>query len=106
MQGGLSLHLSLAVLVAGAAFVTGIRGYGLHQETPFYARLGKALLALISLQILLGFGALTAVSLARSAPEPPAYEVIVATAHQATGAMLLAVSTLMFVWSRRLFRKP
>lgn len=106
MEGGLHLHLSLAVLVAGAVFVVGIRGFGLHPETPLYARLGRLLIGLISLQILLGFGALTVVTLARNAPEPPLWEVVVATAHQATGAMLLAVATLMFVWSRRLFRTP
>ena len=105
MQGGLSLHLTLAVAVAGVVFVTAIRAFGLHGGTPLYARLGKIFLTLICLQILLGFGALTVVSLARLAPDPPAYEVVVATAHQATGAMLLAVSTLLFVWSRRLFRQ-
>lgn len=104
-QGGLAIHLSLAVFVAIAVFVAGIRGFGLHPESPLYTKLGKILVTLISLQILLGFGALTVVTLSRNAPEPPIYDVIVATAHQATGATVLAVSTLMFVWSRRLFRR-
>lgn len=106
LEGGLVLHVTFAFVVASVAFVAGIRGFGLHADLPFYARLGKLLTGLVTGQLALGFGALVAVSLARGAPEPPTYEVVVATTHQATGAAILAVSTLMLVWSRRLFRAP
>ncbi len=105
MEGGLHLHLTLAVLVMLSAFVVGLRGVSLAKEFPIYRKLGRALLWLVSTQLLLGIGALIAVSFAREAVQPPAYEVIVTTAHQATGALLLAVATLMALWSRRLFQR-
>jgi len=54
----------------------------------------------VTLQMLLGGGALIAI-LARDG-EPYAAEILLATAHQANGALVLAAAALLFAWTRRL----
>ncbi|MCA9286311.1 MAG: COX15/CtaA family protein [Phycisphaerales bacterium] len=95
-------HLTVAALVATMALVVGLRAWGTHGESPVMRRLGLALVALTGFQIVLGIAALAAVLL-RSGPRIPVYEVVLTSAHQATGALVLATGALCAVWVRRLF---
>jgi cytochrome c oxidase assembly protein subunit 15 len=103
---GLYLHLSWAVIVILLALVVGMRASNLYPDLEKVRRTGKALVHLIGLQLLLGISALLALVFAQGAPEPPAYEVAIATAHQATGALLLACSVMLALWTRRLLARP
>ncbi|MEE2819929.1 MAG: hypothetical protein VX615_04885, partial [Planctomycetota bacterium] len=80
------------------AIVVGIRFIGLGH--PVFKRLGTILLSLVSLQLLLGGGALIAIMIHKG-ETIPVYEVLMTTSHQANGALLLATSVMCFVWSIR-----
>ena len=63
--------------------------------------LGWILLIAIGLQILLGFGGLAAVMMRPelgTTADVPVWEVLVTSAHQANGALMLMVSVLMLSW--------
>jgi len=91
-------HIALAFGVLVLAIVVGIRFIGLGH--PVFKRLGTILLSLVSLQLLLGGGALIAIMIHKG-ETIPVYEVLMTTAHQANGALLLATSVMCFVWSIR-----
>ncbi|QOI99553.1 MAG: COX15/CtaA family protein [Phycisphaeraceae bacterium] len=83
---------------------------------------GRAVLVVVSLQFVLGLAALMAAppssfkappkadeirAMAEAGAEaPPAWKPLVRTAHQANGALLLAVATTMVVFGRRLSASP
>jgi cytochrome c oxidase assembly protein subunit 15 len=108
-------------LVTGAAFagraVERTLDAGLLPARPAVSRVSATMLLVVALQFLLGWAALGAVlaSPARdvlppgpeglaSMPAIPWWEAAITTAHQANGALVLAATTLGFVWSRRLWR--
>ena len=91
-------HIALAFGVLVLAIIVGIRFIGLGH--PVFKRLGTILLSLVSLQLLLGGGALIAIMIHKG-ETIPVYEVLMTTAHQANGALLLATSVMCFVWSIR-----
>jgi heme A synthase len=101
---GLFVHIGMATIVLVLAVATGARAAGLPQRQPLLVRLGKAVLWVVSLQVVLGIVALTVRGLAAGVTPVPAYKVILTTLHQATGALLLGVAVLLAVWSRRLLR--
>ena len=94
-------HIAFGVLVAALAIAVGLRSWGRHGDQPVMRRLGLALIATISLQLLLGTGALIAVFV-RPGAEIPVWELVITSAHQATGAVLLGLSTMLALWTRRL----
>jgi heme A synthase len=106
-------HIFLAVFVAGFAIFVGGRAMSKYADFPVLPRVGKAALHTVGLQIALGIVALIAV-LSRPAATPatanqatpvaeiPLWEIIFTTAHQATGAVLLALATMLLLWTRRL----
>ncbi|MCP3902751.1 MAG: hypothetical protein GY715_03865 [Planctomycetes bacterium] len=94
-------HLTGAALVAVAGLVAGLRGWAKYTEHPVLKHVGLAMIALLSLQIVLGFAALVAVIGYREESMPPPVEVILATAHQANGALVFALAAQLFVWVRR-----
>ncbi len=93
-------HIGGAVVVTGVVSVAAGRAwaYGVH---PILRSLGKILFVALGCQLLLGIVSLVAIW-TRSSTQIPAWEVVVTTAHQATGAFILGVSTLLAVWTRRL----
>lgn len=97
----LHVHITLGVLVAALAVAVGLRTWGGHGEEPALRRLGLAMLAAISLQLLLGLAALVAVFV-RPGVEIPTWELLVTSSHQATGALLLGLGVLIALWTRRL----
>lgn len=86
-------------------------------QRPILRRAGKGLFIVIALQFLLGWAALFgALKGAGRGPVPthdrivhaetvPAYEVVLTTAHQANGALVLALASLAYVWGRRSWDK-
>lgn len=101
---GLIIHISLAAVVAMLAVVVGARAWGLHHGVWPVQRLGQLLLAVVSIQVTLGIAALAVTQGQAVVGDPSTLEVTIATAHQATGAALLALSVTMALWTRRLFR--
>ncbi|MGA1391874.1 MAG: COX15/CtaA family protein [Phycisphaerales bacterium] len=94
-------HIAFGVLVAALAIAVGLRSWGRHGDRPVLRRLGLALIATICLQLLLGTAALVAVFV-RPGVEIPVWELLITSAHQATGAVLLGMSTMLALWTRRL----
>ena len=99
---GLLIHVSLAVVVTVVAVLAGMRAWGLYAGMWPLDRLGQLLASLVVVQVALGIAALAATrGLAMSGAPTPA-EALVATAHQAVGAALLATAVALTVWTRRL----
>ncbi|RMG43206.1 MAG: hypothetical protein D6718_12770 [Acidobacteria bacterium] len=96
-------HVAVAMIVAAVALTAGARAWGLHPDERTLGRLGLLVIVLTGLQVLLGFAAFVVTQAGRSGPAPW-YEVLFATAHQATGALLLAAASLLAAWGRRLLR--
>ena len=95
------IHLTLAMFAVVMCLVAGFKTSSRQGDAARpLRRAGLSMNALVCLQALLGGGALVAI-LAREG-EPYAAEVLLATAHQANGAIVLAVAGLLVVWTRRL----
>jgi cytochrome c oxidase assembly protein subunit 15 len=100
---GLIIHITLAAVVVMLAVVVGARAWGLYHGTWPVQRLGQALIGLVSVQVTLGIVALAVTQGKAVVGSPTTVEVTIATAHQATGAALLALSVTLHLWTRRLF---
>ena len=100
---GLLIHISVAAVVTALAIIAGVRAWGLYPEEPMLPRLGLTLLKVIALQLILGLCALAATGMTQIPDQPPhAMDVIFTTAHQVTGALLLAVTVALMLWTWRL----
>ncbi len=108
-------HLAFSIVVVLLAIVTGFKAAAAARDTgsPILRRTGMSLVHTVGLQFLLGWAALAAVMLSPTRGQPPAppgggeittpvLEAILATTHQAVGALLFAVAALAWVWTRRL----
>ncbi len=100
---GLVIHITLAAVVAMVAVAAGARGWGLYHGSWPVQRLGQLVMAVMAVQVTLGIAALAVTQGRAVVGHPTVFEVTIATAHQATGAALLAFSVLLMVWTRRLF---
>ena len=100
---GLVIHITLAAVVAMVAVAAGARAWGLYHGSWPVQRLGQLVMAVMAVQITLGIAALAVTQGRAVVGHPTVFEVTIATAHQATGALLLAISVLLMVWTRRLF---
>lgn len=98
----LSVHITVAVLVALAAVGAGARAWGLYEHHPPLPRLGLVLLALTGLQLALGVAALIVTGDDAPSRPPRALDAAITTAHQVVGAALLAAAVLLVLWNRRL----
>jgi cytochrome c oxidase assembly protein subunit 15 len=96
---GLSIHLMLAGMVAILAYAAGARAWGKGEREPVLARIGITLVVVTTLQIALGFGALTTTGALLGTPVITMASVLFATAHQTMGAALLALAVALLVWS-------
>jgi cytochrome c oxidase assembly protein subunit 15 len=92
-------HFTLAALVAGLAYLVGLRAWARFPDRPMLSRFGRALMVLVTLQLFLGVAALIPVMARR--PDWRTAEVILATAHQANGALVLACVGQIFLWVRK-----
>jgi cytochrome c oxidase assembly protein subunit 15 len=99
------LVLGLSIVVPLALFL-GLRAWGLNTGQPLLQRLGQALVAVISMQVLLGFGALVVTSAADAGALARGWDLSIATAHQWFGAIVLAVTVVLVCWNFRLLAPP
>lgn len=98
---GLQIHITLAVVVISIAVVTGIRAWGLYPQLTRVARAGLLLACLAGVQLVLGLAALLATG-ANAGTAPTDWNLVLATAHQTTGALLLALAVYLMLWLHRL----
>ena len=102
LSRGLIIHISLAAVVAVLAVVVGVRAWALYHRIWPVQRLGQALVGVVSVQVALGIAALAVTQGKALVGSPSTLEVTITTAHQATGAILLALSVAILLWTRRL----
>jgi len=103
MAQGLIIHISLAAVVVMIAVMAGARAWGLYHGVRPVQRLGQLLMAGVAVQVTLGVAALAVTQGRAVVGAPTTLEVTIATAHQAAGAFLLALSVVLLLWTRRLF---
>ncbi len=100
---GLIIHISLAAVVVMLAVIAGARAWGLYHGAWPVQRLGQALIGGVGVQVTLGIAALAVTQGRAVVGSPTTLEVTIATAHQATGALLLALAVTLLLWTQRLF---
>lgn len=93
-----------STLVVAMVLFCGVRAWGMYRRQPIVKRIGVALILTMLFQVVLGVGSFIVVP---TGPRDPGtaigvVEVALTTAHQATGAILLATATLLLVWTSRL----
>jgi cytochrome c oxidase assembly protein subunit 15 len=93
-------HIAMAAIVTAVAVFAGGRAWAFHPEAKPLRRTGMWLLVVVGGQLLLGIVAMMLVLSGRDS-EASALEVAFTTAHQATGALLLALATALALWTRR-----
>lgn len=95
-------HVFFAAVVIALAAGVGFRAAARHRQDAVLRRLGFTVAHSVGLQALLGLGTLFAVLPQYSTgASDPAYAVVLATAHQLLGAILLGSSAALAVWVRR-----
>jgi hypothetical protein len=84
----------------------GVRAWGLYPTQPVIGKIGKMLVHTLGLQVMLGFVSFVLVPKGVREPDDAItlVEVVFTTAHQVTGAILLALAVALFVWERRLLK--
>jgi len=103
LSGFLLVHIVFGVaLVAPLAVHVGFRSWGLSAGQPLLRRLGQALVGAIGFQLLLGLAAYVATAIGAHSAEPSAAGILLATAHQWFGAVLLGLAVLLLCWDFRL----
>jgi len=103
-------HIGFAVIVTALAFFASARAIAKHADSKPLVPLGKSVLGVVCLQFALGWVALMFVvphydehlGTTPLTAERPASSVLAATAHQMTGAALLALGAMLVVWAFRL----
>ncbi len=96
-------HIAFGVaIVAPVAFHVGFRAWGIHDEQPPLQRLGLAIAGAVALQIVLGLAAFVGTRAAAAGDLAPGLEVLLTTAHQGFGAILLGLAVTLVCWSFRL----
>ena len=95
-----SLGVVLLVLICG------VRAWGLYAGEPIVRRVGLGLIHAMILQVILGVGSFIVVPKGPRGSEDAItfVEVGFTTAHQVTGAVLLATAVALLAWERRLIR--
>ena len=101
LAAGLMIHIAMAMLVALIAIATGVRASAVEPAVQPLHRLGKGLMHLVGFQLLLGLGAFIGTRMDPSIPSFSLFAVGSATAHQWTGALLLAWAVALMLWSYR-----
>ncbi len=100
----LAVHISMAVIVLLLCLFVGVRAWGMNPNSLILQRCGLMLLGVVTLQILLGVAAVVAIGGQGPLTHPNMGQAVVTTAHQVTGAILLAAAVLTACWFTRLHR--
>lgn len=99
-------HITVAVFVITLTMVCGARAWGFYPQERAMQWFGLGLIGVVSLQMVLGLLALIAVNLERViANVPTTMDIVLTTAHQGTGALLLALASCYMTWLCRLARQ-
>jgi len=106
ITGMLHTHVLVAVLILVLIVFMGLRAGAHYRAQPAVRRAGKSLMHVVGVQVALGIAAFVAVLTREPTDSIPAWEVIVTTVHQVTGAAMLALATLHAIWTRRLLALP
>ncbi len=99
---GLLMHITLGVVVLSFAVACGLRAWGLYDQMPILPGLGRAVLVLIGVQLGLGIAALVVTGIEPPGAPASGIQALVTTAHQTTGAVLLACAAMLLLWNCRL----
>jgi cytochrome c oxidase assembly protein subunit 15 len=99
----LIVHISIATVVVLLAVMVGVRAWGLYRGTWPVEHLGRLMVIMTCIQVVLGIAALAVTGGLAMVGSPTTIEVTITTAHQATGAALLALSVALHLWTTRLF---
>ncbi len=93
-----------SLLVLALVLFCGVRAWGLYADQRTIKRVGKGMVHTVGLQVVLGIASFIIVPAdVRTQGEAiPTLEVAMTTAHQAVGAILLAMAVMHAVWVRRL----
>ncbi len=96
-----------SALVVLMVLFCGLRAWGRYVDQPVFRRVGIAMVHTVFLQVLLGFGSFMVVPRGPRDPDDAItlLEVILTTAHQAIGAVLLALCALFVAWGMRLQKR-
>ena len=100
----LIVHICLAAVVVLLAVMVGGRAWGLYRDSRPVEYLGKLLIIFTCVQAFLGITALAVTQGRAMVGSPTTLEVTITTMHQATGAILLALSVALYLWTTRLFQ--
>jgi cytochrome c oxidase assembly protein subunit 15 len=96
----LTVHIAIgAAVVAPAALHVGFRSWGATEGHRVLRRSGLVLAVAVCLQVVLGFATFLAGRAA--AGSAPAAEVLLETAHQGFGAVLLGLAVVLLCWGYR-----
>lgn len=95
-------HVGFAVIVIALAALTAFRAIGHHRDFAPVRRLGHALLHSTVLQTALGLATLMAVLPYQPGKEDSTLAVVLATAHQGIGALLIGSAAMLLAWTVRL----
>lgn len=98
-------HIAGALCILVLAVITGAIASSRARDIKPIRLLGKAIVHAVGLQLALGIGALVVV-LIRVDARIPAYEVVLTSAHQALGALLLAAAAMLAACTLRLVAAP
>ncbi len=95
-----------SLIVVLTVLFCGVRAWGLYPNQPVIGKLGKTLVLTMALQVLLGVMSFMLVPKGpRETDDAITFaEVAFTTAHQVTGAILLALAVALYVWERRLLK--
>ncbi len=100
----LIVHICLAAVVVLLAVMVGGRAWGLYRDSQPVEFLGKLLITFTCVQAFLGITALAVTQGRATVGSPTTIEVTITTTHQATGAVLLALTLALYLWTTRLFQ--
>ena len=93
-----------ACLVAVFAVMSGLRAWGIYPDVAPLRRTGLILLGLFGLQVTLGLSALIVAGMTEGISPRPIWDVVLTTAHQGVGALVLAAAVAVTALSHRLLR--
>jgi hypothetical protein len=83
--------------------MVGGRAWWMYRDARPTEIIGKLMISLASVQVFLGIAALAVTQGKATVGAPTTIEVTITTAHQATGAIILALSVALHLWTQRLF---
>lgn len=101
---GLVVHITMAAAVVVLALVAGARLWGLYPHSRPLVRWGRALIAAVTVQVLLGLAALVAVGGLDAEAPRAGWRALVTTLHQTTGAIVLGTVVVTALLVHRLPR--